>query len=773
MATIYTDLDSYTRDMTKEYAVSGSEGGRINSDSEMRNYIASQIQRMEDNGLDVSQIQGFYDAVGARSGEGFANLSASNIGGRELTAIATTMMRLDEMQSDGRISVDEYAGYMDRLLNPDSIDAIAASGNDETFSLFEDIAADSQRPADPDVQEANAAALAIEPRIYINDRMDYFTEAKESRNDDPDYTARRQAEGYNAYDDMADKLREAHEQGLLSDAQFEDARSGLRDVQRAAGNPDVRDTVLFAMEDALVSGDPSLIGRTMSSEGMSDILYGTEEGVNLMREIEYNNTQREHAEAMAQQETAQDAPDMDHIEPEISPAFTIPDNIMPLSPSAGTEHDSIDVTGLSVNANIGARELADIMDSMGKSYFERIEAEGGLSLDDYSAMAEEYDALETEEEKEAYKVLHKDFAEADEYMSKLDRLEDGVMSGRLYISVTTDENGGQRYGVGYQPKPDGLAGAFQQDGSGGLFGSFELLQDTHDPENMLWINPDLRPGNIQVDPGAVAKFEFGADFLDDLNDAVHEARDPDTAVHAAEAETPDDGLETAGPEPVPDFDHPLDQIQVEYLTRMSPGEQFDGMLATANAIWSGKLGNGEDRKAMLEQMGYSEGDRARIQEMVNLGSEWCQNATMEDYDRAFPDPSGISLAEQDAAFQNVRMEAAAAIMTYESADDLMQAHNDRYSVQQGPVGMTSVQWTQDYADELYGRAAEIMSADPALAQETIEAGEDAGISLAESAANLTEYIAEQEGGTPEIGAAGPAGNPEPETDVAEDYGPEL
>lgn len=756
MATIYTDLDSYTRDMTKEYAVSGSEGGRINSDSEMRNYIASQIQRMEDNGLDVSQIQGFYDAVGARSGEGFANLSASNIGGRELTAIATTMMRLDEMQSDGRISVDEYAGYMDRLLNPDSIDAIAASGNDETFSLFEDIAADSQRPADPDVQTANAAALAIEPRTYINDRMDYFTEAKESRNDDPDYTARRQAEGYDAYDDMAEKLREAHEQGLLNDAQFEDARSGLRDVQRAAGNPDVRDTVLFAMEDALASGDPSLIGRTMSSEGISDILYGTEEGVNLMREIEYNNTQREHAEAVAQQEAAQDAPDTDHAEPEISPAFTISDNITPLFPSAGTEHDSIDVTGLSVNANIGARELADIMDSMGKSYFERGEAEGGLSLDDYSAMAEEYDALETEEEKEAYKVLHKDFAEADEYMSKLDRLEDGVMSGRLYISVTTDENGGQRYGVGYQPKPDGLAGAFQQDGSGGLSGSFELLQDTHDPENMLWINPDFRPGNLRVDPGAVAKFEFGADFLDDLNGAVHEARDPDTAVHAAEAETPDDGLETAGPEP-------LDQIQTEYLTRLSPGEQFEGMLATANAIWSGKLGNGEDRKAILEQMGYGEGDRARIQEMVNLGSEWCQNATMEDYDNAFPDPSGTSLAEQDAAFQSARMEAAAAVMAYESAEDLLQAYNGQYSAQQGPAGMTQVLWTREYAEELYGRAAEIVST-----------GEDAGISLAESAASLTDYIAEQEGGgTPDHGSAGSSDSTEPEADAAEDYGPEL
>lgn len=773
MATIYTNLDSYTRDMTKEYAVSGLEGGRINSDSDMRNYIASQIQRLEDNGRGVSRIQEFYDAVGARSGEGFANLSASNIGGRELTAIATTMMRLDEMQSDGRISVDEYADYMDRLLNPDSIDAIAASGNDDTFSLFEDIAEDSRRPADPDVQAANAAALAIEPRTYINDRMDYFTGAKESRDNDPDYTARRQAEGYDAYEDMAEKLREAHEQGRLSDAQFEDARSGLRNVQRTAGNPDVRDTVLFAMEDALASGDPSLIGKAMSSEGMSDILHGTEEGVNLMREIEYNNVQREHAEAMAQQEAAQDAPDTDHIEPEISSAFTIPDNATPLSPSAEGVPEPIDTTGFAVNANVGARELADIMDAMGKSYFERSEAEGGLSLDDYSAMAEEYDALETEEEKEAYKVLHKDFAEADDYMSKLDRLEDGVMSGRLYISVTMDENGVQSYGVGYQQKNDGPTGVLWRDDPIDFPSGLASPQDAHAPDNMLWVNPDLGPGGRQVDPDAIARFEFGPDFLDDLNGAAHEVRGEDTGVHTAEVETPDDSLETAGPELVPDFDHPLDQIQVEYLTRMSPGEQFDGMLATANAIWSGKLGNGEDRKAMLEQMGYGEGDRARIQEMVNLGSEWCQNATMEDYDRAFPDPSGIGLAEQDAAFQSARMEAAAAIMTYESADDLMQAHNDRYSVQQGPVDMTSVQWTQGYADELYGRAAEIMSADPVLAQETIEAGEDAGISLAESAANLTDYIAEQEGGMPEIGAAGPAGNPEPETDVADDYGPEL
>ena len=37
----------------------GGEGGRIGSDSAMRNYIAEQIQRLEDNGRDISGMQGF------------------------------------------------------------------------------------------------------------------------------------------------------------------------------------------------------------------------------------------------------------------------------------------------------------------------------------------------------------------------------------------------------------------------------------------------------------------------------------------------------------------------------------------------------------------------------------------------------------------------------------------------------------------------------------------------------------------------------------------
>ena len=76
MAKMYTSIDSYVQSVGSKYIDKGEfggEGGRIGSDSAMRNYIAEQIQRLEDNGRDISGMQGFYDQVGARSVDGFAN----------------------------------------------------------------------------------------------------------------------------------------------------------------------------------------------------------------------------------------------------------------------------------------------------------------------------------------------------------------------------------------------------------------------------------------------------------------------------------------------------------------------------------------------------------------------------------------------------------------------------------------------------------------------------------------------------------------------------
>lgn len=781
MAKTYTSIDSYV-DSMGEYiskGAFGSEGSRIDPDSAMRNYIAEQIQRMEDNGRDVSGIQDFYDSVGSWSSKDFGNAwlfdgAAGKLGGKELTAIAGTMMRLDDMQSDGKITMEEYEGYINRMLCPDGIDAIKAGGSDDIFNMFEDIERDSARPANEDVRKDNEAALAIGTRPYINDRSDYLDAAREARAGDEAYSAKRNAEGYDVYSDMDDKLREARENGLLTEDQYADAKSGLRNLQRVGvAMPDGRDAVLFAMEDALASGDADLASKVMSQDGIAGIVSGSDEGIDILRSVAYSNAHLPDGRDPSY------GSDLGHAVPATSDLPGVHDGNIIQDP------EPMPVAGFDdlPSADVGARELADVMDAMGASYFEKSEAEGGISLEQYSAMAEAYDGMENEAQKQAYLTLHPDFAAANEYMSKLDALEDGVMSGRIYINVTTDENGCSTYGISY---PDDRT---EQPASVVDLSGVKIQQPVseRDPSLAIWYNPEIEGMAKGAQRGAAiggmpavdtitlppndaerAKSEFGDDFLADLNDVVNKERDPDyepdgPGVH-------DGGFGSEPEEPGkdgPDFDMDLSGVKIELLSQQSPEERMRELQCVANDIWDGKLGNGEERRAALEEMGYGEEDRAMIASMVNQGQEWCETAGVSDFDELFPDPSGISLADREAEFQAGRSEAAVAVMTYESPYEFLTA----WEAANG-TALTGEDMSVEQAAELYDRAAHVLDEQDASLHGADGLDQQA---LEEGRGNLMSYVSENPDAGFHAQAEEPAAEPEPtaEPDAPEAAGDEY
>lgn len=732
MAKTYTSIDSYVSSMSSyiENAGFGGEGSRIDPDSAMRNYIAEQIQRLEDNDRNISQIQGFYDAVGGLSSEGFGNAwlldgATEKLGGKELTAIAATMMRLDDMQQDGKITMSEYEGYINRMLCPDGIDAIEGGGNDDIFNMFEDIEHDSARPANEDVRKDNESALSVGTRPYINGRSDYLNSAREARSGDEAYNARRNAEGYDIYSDMDDKLRQAREDGLLTEEQYADAKAGLRDFQRTGTTfPDSRDAVLFAMEDALASGDPALAAKVMSSDGISGISGFTgisSDGVGLLREVARANVfPGMHGPIVPE------APD---VHPgEIGPS-TEPETTPEPLPVAGFD----DLP----NADVGARELADVMDAMGASYFERSEENGGISLEQYSSMSEEYEGMEDGAKKQAYLTLHPDFAEANAYMAKLDALEEGAMSGRLYINVTTDADGKATYGISYPDdrteKPEFPDGIRILDGTSVRPGDPSFLAQAGDI--MPTLGDRITGAFTLPDNDAErARNEFGDDFLADLNSAVNTYRDPDYEAGPKQAQ--DEGPSTyEDGDPAIDFDASLSGVDVGILTRQSPEEQLRELQGVAIDIWAGKLGNGEERRAALEEMGYDEEARSMIVNMVNQGQEWCESAGTAEFDRLFPDPGGASLADREAEFQASRSAAAAAVMTYEDPHDFLVA----WEVVNG-TALTGEDMSAEQATELYDRAAHVLD-DGGLAAYAASEGMDQK-TLDESGGNLMSYVAE-------------------------------
>lgn len=697
MAKMYTSIDSYVQSVGSKYIDKGEfggEGGRIGSDSAMRNYIAEQIQRLEDNGRDISGMQGFYDQVGARSVDGFANAGlfaeTDKIGGRELTSIAATMMRLDEMQADGRISMDEYEGYLNEMLSPDGVSAIAASGNDKIFSLFEDIERDSEREPDPGVAKENASELAIGTRTYVNDRDDYLNDAREQRSGDEAYNAARSAEDYDVFSDMDDKIREAHEAGFLTESQYEDARSGLRSFQTSGyTNYMAVDTMLFAMEDALASGQPDLVSKIMSKDGIEGITQNTPDGVNMLRDVAYWNARPSDAAPSAQD------PTVTPVEP--VQTITLPEQGPTVHPGIIAQPDNTIDIAIPMPVDIRAQELVTIMDTMGQNYFEQSEKDGGISLEEYSSMAEAYDAMKSDPQKQAYLTLHPDFAEAHNYMSKLDQLEQGVMSGEMYINSVTDENGNTTYSIGY---PDDVLTAEQivmYDSKPDL--SMLVDRSFGDIGNTLAGGAIGGMNGLMMSDQTRATMAFGPDFLNDLNYAVNKTKDPDytppdPTVHHGDVMPVDPGVIIHAP---------LDGIRekINLLTDPSPEERLRELQGVANDIWSGKLGNGEDRRNALIDMGYDDDARKMIADMVNQGQEWCENAGATDFDQLFPDPDGVSLVDREAAFQADRLSVAETVMTYESPDAFMKVYNDDLY-----YGVSAEQ-----AAELYERAGQVTSSE--------------------------------------------------------------
>ena len=710
---MWNDIEKYVDELSGAYEIP-TDGG-IEGDSAMRNYVAQQLQRLQDNGLADFSDNRFYQDVGDKSGfSGFNETTAGgilwlsqvedkrSIGTTELTALALTMAHLDQLQNDGRITAADYAGYVQKLVSPGCIDDIEAHGGDGFYNLLDDIDREDRNEPDAGVAEKNRDAMSVDTRPFINDKDDYYTSARDA---DPARAAREAESDYDPYSLMGDKLAEAKKSGYLTDEQYDAAANALRAKMTEGVSGKAANMLLYAMEDAAALGDEGLIGEIMSPDGiaaiadepiMADTPYAgmlNYQAVDILSRLEQETHVNGIRPAMQAEEPDAPAPQTEDVEPEPEPA-TEPepeDSVPTAEPFTG---DPVELSGDDIRA---------ITDAMFLGYFEKSEAKGGITLDGFEAQVAEFEAMDEDAQQQGYLSRHPDFHEALTFMNRMDALENGLNDGKLAIGASVDENGVTSYGV------------MMQDGVSGY---------------------DVFISALNGDPS--------------FSEALHDA------VSGLEPQEPAPQVDSGGISE--DYDADLTGTDLSVLTKKSPEEQFESMRSAAVACWRGDYGNGQDRVDALLAAGFTDDERKQIQSMVNIGPEWCQTATPEDFDSKFPSEDGTTMAEREAAFQAERAAAAAAVMTYENSSDFMAA-----------VNAAGGQLTEEDAAGLYGSAARVF--DQAYAEggsvlEEAAAGmEDGGLSAAVS--NLADYAGEHEGEGFAIETAAEA-EPEPEND-----GPEI
>lgn len=680
-------------------------------DSSARNYIARRLQHLTDNGYDLGEGGAFLDSIGSKDPYGSYNMyngdstgflvsitggGNSSLGNDEVSAIAYAMMQMDALQADGRMNADEYAAKMAELVSPESIGEIKAHGGDGFYNFLDDLEwMEKENEPDPEVAAANQARFSVGVRTYINDGDDYLNDAIGRDHSHGDT----KPDGYNIYDDMEGQLRNAKNAGLLTDDQYEAARNRMRDYSDKPGEPGKADeTLLYAMKDAMALGDPDMVARVMSPEGITAISgvhpmysdYANEDGIAILQDLSAQRAQAEAAGSISVNHG-------DHgLEPE--------------DPSLGEPLDRETVI-------MDADKQQTLTDVMTDKYFTRSEASGGITADQYDSMRAEYDALDSDEKKDAYRTLHEDFAKADSFMGQIDRFETGLANGRLSVVQEDNENGNPVYSVRsnrFLELTDEQRERLQE--------KFEAYQNT-DGQAAGLVHRITAPAIGAIMGGDVSLMLSG-EFNGILNESMTEINDAEEA-----AEKENDGNETHHSDYGQDYDADLSGVDIAILDEQSPVEKFESMRDMANELWMGGP-TGDDRVKYLEAQGFDQDDRIRIQEMINQGQEWCMNATPDMYDEAFPSEPGQSLVERESAFQLERADAAAKIMTHEGADDFMQAYN---GLADGPAGIDA-----DEASEAYDKAAHAL--DEAIASGAADGIDEAD--MAEGSARLADYVAE-------------------------------
>lgn len=691
-------------------------GMEVNKDSDMRNFIASQMQYLSDNNIDLGESMEFFNAVSGL-GEGnmtFKNTSAKAMGGEELRTMCMAMAQLYELQTSGMITTDEYADYMKRMTSPDMVKAFAESENDkDMLKLFNDIdnsasalerGAITQEQVDAN-KAANAEEMKMPPRDVINDAGDYVRNAQDRgrSNEKKTYSHMQEhyADGtgipyytpediYDARDDMDridERLLTMKEAGLIDDKMYDALRDANMDFT-SHHSYEQNTAFIYAMGDMMAlheAGklDQDTVNRIMSADFMKD--PSSKDSLQALSDLDYDVRANDIGIEVDNDRAKNDS--------EKSDAAETKDN-------SGRSDESVNDKSSGESKHSDGRhevsfsddELATLREGMYNSYFDSLEMDDD-QINDFLDTLEEYrakkgDMAVTDEQKEMIDKI-----------DRIDMLVKGIDMGHLGVSCSDE--------------PDPETGKYSY-----------MFTDDHGVDGM--------PRN------------YDSSYLDMLNDSMHMADgtyDPDEKNRENEGmddgeENENEGAENNGTvvssgTAEQDYDADFTLEDVEILGQKSPSELADEKLALAQRMWRGDFGNGtETRIAAFEEMGLSEADYREIQDITNMGYEWVMNATPEDYNNAF-NPGSPSLEEQDAAFRQAQAEAAARIMTYEGAEDLSdnyQALVDAYNAQHEGNEIEAGDAAEIY-DNAYATYGDLSDEEKAGISEEITVEADANLNL--------------------------------------------
>ena len=439
----YDSFDKFIEVQAEKYKKDGREIGSYATswNGKGRDIVGSEAQWMQDNiGLlfgpqpyseevqeAVDNLNDFFSNVGSGEVEDdyFGNYhwydhNTDKFGNTEFSAYGYLIMNVNDALRSGQISADQYRETMTTVFSDEFMDNVRA-GKFDQFDLqtnkFEAMR-DKQHEGQFDDYEKSAHH---DVRNVVNDMSDYLNDYgamyHTNTTGGPDYF------NQDGYDAMRDMLQQAKDSEQITDEQYDaiyltiakfDTSDMQYNVLQSFGA-----TTLYAMHEALESNDPNLINQVFDSKNFENILSGDSDAVPVLRDLE---------QAM---DFAKDDPmlgaDVDH-----GDSVTPGDGDENESPGDGDENEGPgdgddghtipdDVQDILNNLGVmdGATDtLSAITDDMIIRHFD--DPDTGMSFETYQRMADVYDNIKDEHAKETYLAHNPVFADAVDYVNRVD-----------------------------------------------------------------------------------------------------------------------------------------------------------------------------------------------------------------------------------------------------------------------------------------------------------------------------------------------------------------
>lgn len=626
------NIEAYTAAVTGRYG-GISEKGALSGDSSQRNFVGRQMQWVKDNGLELGDpaaqenFDKFMELVNSKVSDknGFALGDGGlfwignekEIGGTEFAALGNMMQQLQCLQQDGKITMEEYAAHMTTLFSQETMDSLENNGKGEFMNLAQNIEDLEDRPKDPEIAAQNADRMSVAIRPVINDLGDYKDIIAERRgNDAPVYGSVDESKNA-AYD----AVKAARDAGQITDEQFNAMQDYIRNDMAEHFDPNTgmrannTDVVAYAIEDALATGDQSVIDRFMDPETLKGIQKGGFDGLSDLdraaRSIEV------HSDTLTPEAGA--GPDIGGVADGAASGV--------VKGAAQAVIDTILVTSLGAMANNG--------------YFEKdpeTNTYPGIEMLGDTMMCNYFDPKDGSEPPKMT---------ADEYFETLDRYEQMPPSDQLdfrnanpdFMEIHNAVNRIDLITVAMAEAAD--AGDISR-----MNAAIQSITGTGD-------------AGIAISDVAVAIQQVADGQGRDLSEIMMETHS-DGIDHDAEMTQEDlDILQQKSP---------MDRFEdIKAATVAVWKGDYDSEPRRTENLRDAGFSDDEIKRIQNIVNISAEGNNGTI--------DFCRNLTAEQYDELYAAQDGGTLADRTADFNARQLEAASKMMTYEGGGDYMTAHN--------------------------------------------------------------------------------------------------